>query len=142
MKLKPKMKSKIADQLGERYEEVSDELKHLNGKRTEVVELIKRASEEEGESIGDRTVLRGRLFEVGFTTTKPQSEVDWAAFLKAHPRIATKITTISVDESKVERLLESGELPRKLLAKYVRIIPNTQQKRVYVSRRGRENHEA
>lgn len=146
MKMAKKSKKKsvdtsaLADELGSDYEAARERAKVAVDQQHLLSERIKLIAKEEGEWSGDRCVIVGETYTVGLIVAKPPQEVDWDAFLKAHPSLAAKLMSQQVDETKVEAALQNGTLPRKLLSKFIRP-KRAPGERIVVERTGRNEAE-
>lgn len=132
----------LADELGHDYFAARERASTAVKAQQEIGSRIKLVAEEVGEREGDKSLITGNQYVVGVMTTKPEMQVNWAAFRKTHQALYAKLLSPAIDDAKVEQAIASGLLPRKLLQKY--LVPKGEpQKRLVCTRIGQgETNEA
>jgi len=131
---------KLADDLGVEYAAAFEKAKTADGIKHEVATRIKAIAEEVGEAEGDRRLIRGSHFVVGFVTIEGQKIVDWALFKAQNAKLYSSLVSPAIDEQKVEEAIKDGRLPRALLKKYL-VNKTAPSKRIIVERAGEETDE-
>lgn len=124
-----------ADDLGAAYEKSSAQASTANKAKEEISKAIKESARQVGEQEGQRTVIKGKLFEVGFTTVTPTFLCRETARKILPSKLYSELVTMPEPELSEKRFLKAvddGRIPVKLAQQILK--KGAPQERVYVGR--------
>lgn len=129
----PEHVQQLADKLGQQYTTARETEQTAAQAKQEVAEHIKRLGAAHGVCKGATQLVAGEEWEVGVQTAAGAATIDWVRFGQVYPKLAARLSSVQIDETKVARALSNGTLSAELLNKFTTRGSPTQ--RVVVRRR-------
>ena len=129
----PKL-NEVADQLGQAYEAAAEAAKAANSHKEGINAKIKLVAGAEGTKDGDKTLVRGKSFAVGFQTIPAYTASLQVAQKELKPDVLKQVTktVVLIDEDAFKKAVDAGEITR---AQAATIVTQTgSQDRLFVQR--------